>query len=371
MSRLFEKTDIKGMELSSRFVRSATWEGMAGVDGTVTQKLTDTLTSLARGGVGLIISSHVYVSKVGQASPWQLGIFDDNLIAGLKELTSKVHQSGTSIVCQLAHAGHFALKSETGEPPLVASDIKGLSKSPRHEMTNKDIKELVTDFAEAARRAKLAGFDGVQIHAAHGYLLSQFLSPAFNQRQDEYGGEIQNRSRVHLDVYHAVRETVGNDYPVLIKINCQDFIDNGLELKDSVTVGKLLAEAGLDAIELSGGMLTSGKLLPSRTAINTEEREAYFTEEALIFKQEIGIPLIQVGGTRSFNVAERLVDSGVTDYISLSRPLIREPGLVNRWKKGDRNKAKCISCNKCFEPARAGKGIFCVTEQRARDKAAS
>jgi len=371
MSKLFEKTDINGMSLSNRFIRSATWEGMADDEGNVTPKLYDTIKSLAAGGIGLIISGHTYVTKCGQASPWQAGIYSDDMIAGLKELTTMVHQKSMSIVCQLAHAGNLANEAMTGVVPMVASNFEGLAESPRCEMTVQDIKKLVSDFAEAAQRAKLAGFDGVQIHAAHGYLLSQFLSPASNRRNDEYGGSIQNRSKIHLEVYKAIRETVGKDYPVLVKLNSQDYIENGLELKDSVYVGKLLADNGIDAIELSGGTFASGKLSPSRSTINSKEKEAYFTEAARIFKQEIKTPLILVGGMRSFGVAEHLIDSEAADYISFSRPLIREPGLINRWKKGDRGKAKCISCNKCFEPALTGKGIICVAEQRLKEKSSS
>lgn len=368
MSILFENSELNGMALSNRFVRSATWEGMAAADGAVTPKLIETMVDLAKGGVGLIISSHAYVRPEGQAGPWQLGVYKDELIPGLREMTAAVHECGGKIVMQLAHAGNFAAEPLTGRVPLVVSDFEGLAELPRKELTVQDIAELVVAFADAARRAKSAGFDGVQIHSAHGYLLSQFLSPAFNLRQDVYGGDIRNRARIHLEVYHAIRKTVGEDYPVLIKMNCRDFIENGLTLEDSLEAGKILADAGLDAIELSGGLVTGGRRSPSRPGINSEEKEAYFREEARAFKNRINIPLILVGGMRSFEVAERLVKDNVADYISMSRPLIREPDLIHRWKAGDRRKAKCTSDNLCFKPALEGEGIYCVTEKTEKTK---
>ena len=366
MSKLFEMSRINGMELSNRFVRTATWEGMAAADGAVTSKLIETMIALAQGGVGLIISGHTYIRPEGQASPLQLGIYKDDFIQGLREMTNAVHDSGGKIIMQLAHAGNFAAKHLTGQPPLVVSDFEGLASSPRKEITEQGIGEMVRSFADAARRAKSAGFDGVQIHSAHGYLLSQFLSPAFNRRKDEYGGDVQNRVRIHLEIYEAIRKVVGQDYPVLIKLNSRDFIENGLGLEDSLQIAKILARAGMDAIELSGGFITGGKLSPSRSGIDSEEKEAYFREDARAMKKETGIPLILVGGMRSFNVAEKLIQDGTADYISMSRPLIKEPDLVNRWKAGDRRRAECRSDNLCFKPGLDGEGIYCVVKSREK-----
>ena len=231
-------------------------------------------------------------------------------------------------------------------------------------MTADDIKELVTAFAAAAGRAKEAGFDAVQLHSAHGYLLSQFLSPIFNRRGDDYGGSIANRARIHVEILKAIREAVGLDFPVMIKMNCQDFAENGLTVADSVKAADLMAKAGLDAIELSGGLLTGGKLSPTRPGINSPEKEAYFSEELRAFRKAIHLPLILVGGIRSFEVAERLVDDGLADYIAMSRPFIREPDLIKRWQPGDHRKAECKSDNLCFKPAFAGKGIYCLTAEK-------
>ena len=369
MSKLFETSEINGMKLANRFVRSATWEGMAADDGACNPRLIDLMTGLAKGGVGLIISSHAYVSPEGQAGPWQLGVYDDKLIPGLEDMTTAVHENGGKIVMQLAHAGYFANPKLTGQTPMAPSNAEGFAKGPRQEMTADDIQGVVKAYGAAARRAQTAGFDGVQIHSAHGYLLSQFLSPAFNQRQDEYGGDIGNRARALVAVLREVRQAVGKEYPVLVKMNCQDFIENGLQPEDSLQADKMLVENVIDAIELIGGVLISPKLSPSRMGIKSEDKEAYFQNEARAFKEELNVPLILVGGNRSFQVAERLVDGGVADYISICRPLIREPGLINRWKSGDLSKSACLSDYMCFGPAMKGEGIYCLTEEREKKKA--
>jgi len=368
LSKLFESTEINGMTLKNRFVRSATWEGMAAEDGSCTPKLVDTMAHLSEGGVGLIITGHAYVKKQGQAGERQLGIYEDRLIGGLRKMTDVVHQKGGAIIAQLAHSGLFADPSLTGYPPVGPSVISGIAKHNVQEMTLSDIKNVVESFGLAAQRAQTAGFDGVQLHVAHGYLLSQFLSPFFNRRSDRYGGNIENRAIIHLEIIDAVRSYVGKDYPVLIKMNTRDFIEGGLELEESLKAGKLLAQNQLDAIELSGGTGLSGKLNPIRTGIRKKTDEAYFEDAAVLFKEHIDIPIILVGGLRSFEVAERIVDSGIADYISMSRPFIREPDLINRWKSGDRSKAACHSDSRCFVPARTGKGIYCVMEERERKK---
>ncbi|MCF8105779.1 MAG: NADH:flavin oxidoreductase [Desulfohalobiaceae bacterium] len=368
MSKLFEKTKIKGMELNNRFVRSATWEGLATEDGAVTPALTRKMVELVHGEVGLIISSHTYVSPEGQAGPWQLGIYKDELVSGLKEMTTAVHEAGGTMVMQLAHSGCLARESLTKTRPLAVSAIEGLVDGPVKEADQQDIQALIDAFAAGAARAKKAGFDGVQIHSAHGYLLSQFLSPKFNHRQDEYGGGIENRVRIHQQICRAVREAVGEEYPLLIKMNSRDFAENGLELQDSLAAAKILAASGLDGIEISGGLGLNKTKIPSRMGIDSREKEAYFSQEAKAFREAVELPLFLVGGIRSLDVAEELIENQVVDYISLCRPLIREPDLVKRWKNGDRSRAACVSDNLCFVPARKGLGVYCLTEEQEQKK---
>ena len=360
---MFEKTEINGMTLTNRFVRSATWEGMAGDDGAVKQRLIDLMAELARGGVGLIISSHAYVSEEGQAGLKQLGIYADTLLPGLAAMTAAVHDNGGKIVAQLAHAGLHAAGKLTGQAALAPSRVEGLSKTPCETMTEDDIQRVVAAFAAAASRARETGFDGVQIHAAHGYLLSQFLSPVYNRRTDAFGGDIENRAKVAMMVLKAIRERVGADYPVMVKLNCGDFMDQGLTTQDAVKVAGMLARGGIDAIEVSGGLFINPKMSPSRMGIKSADKEAYFQAEAGRFREAVDVPLVLVGGNRSLAVAARIVAEGGADYISMSRPFIREPDLINRWRSGDHNKAKCLSDNKCFAPAMAGKGIRCVMER--------
>ena len=365
---MFEKSEINGMKLKNRFVRSATWEGMAGEEGECTQKITDIMTELAEGDVGLIISSHAYVQSDGQAGPLQLGIYTDDFIDDYGKMTRAVHERNSKIVLQITHAGAFASAKLIGKPPLALSGVENFTKAPRRIMETDDFDNLVNAFAEGARRAKEAGFDGVQIHAAHGYFLSQSLSPALNKRNDAYGGSLENRTRLVLETVGAVRNAVGNDFPVLIKLNSEDFLEGGLTLDESVQIGEMLEKGGIDAIELSGGTFFSGKLNPSRMGIATEEKEAYFREAAKRFKEKIRVPLILVGGNRSFQVAEQMVQDGYAEYISMSRPFIREPGLIKRWASGDLRKAKCLSDNFCFKPAMEGEGIYCVVEERLKKK---
>lgn len=363
MNKLFEESSINRMSLKNRFVRAATWEGLATPEGAVTPKLIEMMVSLAKGGVGLIISSHSYVSPEGQGTPWQLGVYEDKLVPGLREMTSAVHNNGGKIIMQLAHAGQYAEELSAGVAALAVSDSDDFAEKQIKIITKKDIQHLISSYSQAAKRALDADFDGIEIHSGHGYLLSQFLSPAYNKRQDEYGGPVENRMRIHLEIYHAVRAIVGEDYPILIKMNCADFTEKGLTIEDSIRMAKQFADAGFDAIEVSGGIIRTGKLSPSRPGITTEDKEAYFREYARRLKSEIKTPLILVGGLRSFEVADKVIADGIADYISMSRPFIREPDLINRWKKGDMRKAECKSDNLCFNPGFEGNGIYCVTKE--------
>lgn len=363
MRELFDQTTLNGMKLANRFVRSATWEGVVRTDGFVTQELIDMMVALAKGGVGMIITGHAYVRPDGQANPRQLGIYRNKLIPGLKELTDAVHAAGGKIVIQLSHGGKYAAEELTGEKTLVVS-LDDMTEESYREITKQDIGDIVTSFAEAAARAKTAGFDGVQIHAAHGYLLSQFLSPGLNRRQDEYGGSIENRSRICLEIINAVRQTVGKYYPILVKLNSEDSSENGLKLDESVQVARMMADSGIDALELSGGIINTNQHGPSKNRINSVAKEAYFREAARSFRREIGIPLILVGGIRSFEVAEELVANDEVDYISMSRPFIMEPSLIMRWKSGDHSIAQCKSDNLCLKSGRAGTGVRCLVKEK-------
>lgn len=364
MSELFSETRINGLSLRNRFVRSATWEGMAQKDGTCTSALVDLMRTFAEGQIGLIISSHMYVSRQGQASPWQIGIDTDDRIAPLAEMAAAVHEANGTIVAQIAHAGCFTGEHLTGCQPLALSIVNEADRSKYREASAEDLQRLSADFAAAARRAKVAGFDGVQLHAAHGYLLSQSLSPALNRRTDRYGGSLEKRATLILEVLAAVRQEVGKDYPVLVKVNCEDFLEGGLQVAEAVQIGGLLQDAGIDAIEVSGGTIASGRFSPVRTKITSEEKEAYFRSGSKAYKSALDLPIMLVGGVRSLSLAETLFAEGVADYFSMARPFIREPHLIRRWIDGDRRKATCLSDNQCHEAARAGEGLYCVVDRK-------
>ena len=366
MARLFEKTRIKSLKPANRFVRSATWEGLARENGACTRELVDLMTALAEGKVGLIITGHSYVSSEGQATRRQLGIHRDDLLDGLREMTAAVHQKGGTIIMQLAHGGVRSDPEFTGRQPMGPSNVEDLLGSPAGEMNVEHIQQAVKAFGQAARRAREAGFDGVQIHAAHGYLLGQFLSPAFNRRTDDYGGSIENRARFLLEVLDNIDRAVGSDYPVLVKINSDDFLNGGLTCEDAVLTAIMLDDAGIDAVEVSGGTFFSGKYVPFRKEITFERDQAYFRRTARKLKARIRAPVILVGGIRSYLLAERLLDEGFADYFSMSRPFIREPGLIARWQSGDLRKSTCISCNGCLGAARSGRGMYCVQDQKIK-----
>ena len=371
MSIMFSPFQINALTIKNRFVRSATWEGLATDEGAVTPAIVSIMSDLAQGGVGLIISSHAYASSEGKAGPWQLALDKDELIPSLKIMTDAVHAHGSKTIAQLAHAGKFGATKLTGVPPLVVSDVEGMSKHAVKVATEEDIESLVKSFADAAERAMSAGFDGLQIHAAHGYLLSQFLSPIFNKRKDQYGGGIENRARIHSKIITEIRKKVGPSFPILVKLNCADFAEGGLTMEESLKAAFIMKDAGLDALEISGGLLTGGKLSPSRPNINTKEKELYYRQEVRYFRDSLKLPLIVVGGFRSFEVSEEAVKSGLCDFVSMSRPLIREPNLVNRWKSGNMDRARCISDNLCFKPAMAGEGLYCYTDKFEKKPAAA
>jgi 2,4-dienoyl-CoA reductase-like NADH-dependent reductase (Old Yellow Enzyme family) len=368
MPKLFTLTTIKSLALPNRFIRSATWEGLAAENGDCTPELVSFMEDLAGGNTGLIITGHTYVSLTGQATLRQLGADHDGRMEGLSAMTAAVHRKGGRIIMQLAHGGLRADAKFSNKIPMGPSAAQGPIEPPGRDMTVEDIRQAVDAFGQAARRAQASGFDGVQIHAAHGYLLSQFLSPAFNRRGDNYGGDIQNRARILLEAFNSIRQAVGQHFPIFVKINSEDFLDNGLTLEDAMQVGAMLDKVGVDAIEVSGGTFLSGNNIPFRKDITFERDQAYFRRAAKALNANIQAPIVLIGGIRSYLLAERLVDEGFADYISLSRPFIREPRLIARWQSGDLRKATCISCNGCLAAARSGRGVYCVQDRKAEDR---
>jgi len=360
-SPLFESTKIGQFTLRNRFICSATWMGMANHDGSCSPLLIASASRISRNDIAFYISEMAYVTKNGQSSINQIGVDRDALIPGLTLLAKEVHRWSTPVIMQLNHGGLFSVPLVSGEEVIGPSVIIKEGNTVGREMTGEDIHEIIQAFREGAIRAKKAGFDGVQVHAAHGWLLSQFLSPVFNRRNDKYGGSLENRARIIREIVNEIRQTCGSDFLILIKINSDDFMEGGFAPEEMVEVSKMLEKDGVDAIELSGGTAAAyytGDL--DGTFAPVKKGPVYYKEAAQLLKKALGIPVILVGGIRTFNEADGLVKDGVTDYISLCRPLICEPDLISRWKSGDTHDAACVSDDGCLQMGLEGKIVQCV-----------
>ena len=354
-SILFEPKAIGSIVIPNRFVRSATHDFMAGENGRVTERQVELYRNLAEGEVGLIITGHAYVSRLGIASPSQIGIHDDALLPDLKKIPEAVHHTPSRIFIQIAHAGRQTKSRLCGGTPVSPSPVfDPVFKATPKELTPDEIREIILDFVQAAVRAREAGFDGVQVHAAHGYLLSSFLSPHTNRRTDEWGGPLENRARVVTEILRGIRGRLGRAFPVIMKINATDFMPDGITPAEAVAAVRIFEAEGLDAVEVSGGISEAGRgsVWPGRRA---ESEQGYFVPYAADFKAALAIPVFGLGGNRTFSVMESFVRDGRADYISLSRPFVREPDLVRRFRLGLQDESACVSCNKCFNP----RGLAC------------
>ncbi len=334
MSALFSPLKIKSLATPTRIARAATGEGMADEAGRMPQALVNYYVEQARDKVGLIQPGYTFVSERGRCSANQIGIQTDETAEAMQPLVEGIHGCGGTVVLQLVYNFARSLRMDTQQ-------IDGIR----------------DDFAAAAGRAKSVGFDGVSLHAAHGYLLSQFISPFYNRRKDRYGGSVQNRAAFPLEVLAAVREKVGPDFFVMAKINTSDFLgEKGLVEEMSLETCEILAQAGIDMIETSGGMPRSTALAWAERPINSPEDEAFFGDYAIELKKRTGLPIMLTGGIRSPEIAEKVVREGVAEMIGLARPLIAEPNLAKRWHEGDRSPSHCKNCNKaCGEAIRRGR----------------
>lgn len=387
---LFTPIRIGKLELAGRFVKSATTETRCTDDGFVTDELIDYYEKIAQGGTPLLITGNAYFDLYSKAAPRQLAADDDDKIPGLRRLTDAVHRHGSKIFMQVYHVGRQASPRLVGRKDAVAPSRvfePTLGVRPR-EMTREEIKAAIQGFAAAAARAQEAGFDGLQIHAAHGYLINQFLTPHTNRRKDEYGGSFENRLRFLLEVYTAVRKRVGKDYPVIMKMNGSDELTfrKGLKPKDMVEIGKRMEAEGIDAVEISAGHYESGltfergrwrkffstvttigvgrslpayQRIPVRLAAPVLDwglrrvagyKEGFNLRYAKLFKQALSIPVICVGGFIHREAMERAVASGECDMVSAARALIADPFLYRHMQEGVQG-PQCDFCNACYSRA--------------------
>jgi len=394
-SIVFSPKTVGKIEIKNRIVKSATYENSATEKGEVSDVLVNLYSKVAAGGAGMIITGAAVIDPQNIFPQRGMRIYEDSFISGLKRLSQAVHKvdEDCKIILQLIHPGRQVATEESapnlaaylspalldyiGKHPEIFAEEAGkapaakptapssvfdtlLKQTPR-ALTLEEIEKIIEGFAASIQRAQEAGFDGVQLHAAHGWLLSSFLSPHTNIREDAYGGSTENRSLIVNEIYSRARKKMGEDFPILIKMNTTDFLPDGINIRESVQLAKIFSEQGFDAIEASGGMweaMAQGAatlgwepfMIPeARVNINTKEKEAYFLEGAKEIKKEIASPVILVGGIRSLKRAEEILAQGMADFIAMARPLIRQPDLPNLWLSGEaQDSAECISCNACF-----------------------
>lgn len=349
MKTIYDTIDLNGLKLKSRIVRSATYERAVSEAGQLdVEFLKRIYGEMSANGVGAIITGMMGINPEGCLSPKMVKIYEEGFVPALREIAELVHKNDTKIIVQLGHCGVKSGGSKPSDRVFGPSAVEAIPERPAEAMTQQEIEDAVRDFARAALKCKEAGIDGVQIHAAHGYLVSQFLSPLYNHREDHYGGDIENRARILIEMYDAIRQAVGEDFPVWIKINYEDYNDPGLTGEECSWVCCELEKRGLQAIELSAGIATGLKTTPVRNRIRERSQEAYIGDSALKLSEMLRIPVISVGGYRTPDVLDEYLNRGNIAAISLARPLVCESNLITRWHSGDRRKSLCISCNKCF-----------------------
>ena len=324
MKRLFDEIKMNNLTVKNRLVRSATWEGIAALDGSIDRRSYEIYEELAKGGVGLIIGGFTSVADNDYYFDGMMRLSRDSLIAQYKKLTDLVHQENCKIIAQLA-LGAFYRSGAQIEPDYMTAD---------------EIKTVVQQFVEAAKRAEKAGFDGVQIHAAHFFFLSRFISPRENHRTDSYGGSTDNRMRILIEIVLGIRAACPSLH-ITIKINSSNFTYGGLEQSESLYICKKLAKNGIDSIEVSGNGTSVAR-------IKAHVNEAYFLDFATILADEVQTPVILVGGLRAKDTMEEVLNKTNIELLSLSRPLLREPDFPNRLQNENKAVSKCISCNRCY-----------------------
>jgi len=330
MSRsIFEPVAMRGLTTRNRLVRSATWEGVATPAGGIGDQALAIYDELAAGGVGLIIGGFTSVAGNDTYIDGQMRLSDDALTPDYRRLCDQVHSHGVPIMAQLALGAYYRTLSD-GRSRQVEPD----------DMDAADISEVVRLFAEAARRAQEAGFDGVQIHVAHFFFLSRFVSPATNHRMDGYGGTTKGRARLVTEIIAAVREAAPGLH-VSAKVNASDRMPAGLGPDEALELARIYCAHGLDSIEVSANGTSVAGIAPHRG-------EAYFAPFAARLAEVVDVPVMVVGDLRSLDVMQGLLDDTRIELLCLSRPLLREPDLPRRLREGTASESACVSCNACY-----------------------
>ncbi|MCK5312168.1 MAG: NADH:flavin oxidoreductase [Desulfobacteraceae bacterium] len=379
MSHIFEKASIAGINLKNRIIRSATHEGLGDEDGYPRKELSDIYQKLAQNNVGAILTGFTCIQQDGKTLKNMRMLDNDKYIDDYKALNLKMKEYDTPMILQLAHGGGMCSPKISGKIAVAPSSIKlrDYPTKPR-ELSEQEIEQIINNFVKAIERAQKAGFDGVQLHAAHGYLLSQFISPHFNKRKDNWGGSTENRVRIVTRIIKEAKQSIG-DYPVLVKMSSYDNCKDGIKLKEGIKIAQMLQQAGCDAIELSCGggdgfnsvrvpklpMDAVFKLVPKYKKMHPLKKKLltlisplifktykplhnYNVEAARQIKEHVDLPLIVVGGIRRIEDIKNVIDNNIADYVSMSRPFIIEPGIVTKFINGKQDTSRCIDCGYCL-----------------------
>jgi 2,4-dienoyl-CoA reductase-like NADH-dependent reductase (Old Yellow Enzyme family) len=323
MSYLLKPLKVRSLMLANRLVLPPMATAKAEPDGKVSQALVDYYAEKSRGGyLSLIIIEHSYITPEGKASENQLSVSDDTVIPGLQKLADVIHRNGSRAAMQINHAGSAAQKDVTGTIPMAPSAVANPRRGdmPR-EMSRTEMSDIVNAFKNASRRVKKSGFDAVEIHSAHGYLLNQFLSPLTNKRTDEYGGDISNRIRIHLQIIESVRSAVGPDFPVQVRLGASDYTEGGTTIEDSKIAAQAFEKAGVDIIHISGGFV--GYTPPGLLG------QGFFAPLSEAIKSVVSIPVILTGGITEIEAAERFLSEKKADLIGVGRAILQD----SSWSK--------------------------------------
>jgi len=363
LTTLFSPEKIGNVGIKNRIIRSATYTRSATDDGYVTDDLIQYYTDLAKGGVGLIITGIVSIDETGKSGRGQACLFHDSYIEGQKRLVKAVHDfSEVKIAPQLSHAGR------QGRIPVAPSPVQyQVNKKIPKELTRKGIQDVIKSFTIAARRAYDSEYDMIQLNAGHGWLLCNFLSPYTNKRADEFGGSIENRTRILVEIYNGITDELGKDFPIMLKLQAQDFVEGGLTLEEGKQIAKIVVDTGYAAIEPSGGsgdtLLNPGMTYPS-IIVKSSEEENYFLPIVKEIKPIMrNSKVILMGGVRNPIKAEHLLQEKQIDFIAMSRPLICEPDLPNKWKSDELYVPLCTSCNSCYMSVLSG-SVKCTIKRK-------
>ncbi|MBA8982834.1 NADH:flavin oxidoreductase [Clostridium saccharobutylicum] len=326
MSYLIKTLDNCKLSLKNRLVFPPMATSKSEGNGEVSKELLQYYDEKSRGGyISLIIIEHSFITPQGRASKGQLSVADDSTVEGLKKLADIIHKNGSKAIMQINHAGSATNTDVTGGYANVgpSSIVNPRSKSevPK-ELRKQEIKEIIQNFKDAAKRVKDAGFDGIEIHSAHGYLLNQFYSPLTNKRNDEYGGDVLGRIKIHLEVIEAVKEAVGGDFPILLRLGACDYMEGGTTIEDSKIAALEFQKAGIDILDISGGLC--GYTVPGLVG-----QQGYFSELTQSIKEVVSIPVILTGGITEANAAEKLLTSGKADLVGVGRAMFRD----SMWAK--------------------------------------